>query len=257
MSYVRSDSVIGLGTGSTAAFAVDRLGDLLASGALSGVRGVPTSVRTLEQAVSRGIPVDTLDGAPCLSVAIDGADEVDLSTLDVVKGRGGALLREKMVERAAELFVCIVDESKVVEGLGGSTLAVPVEIVRFCHVHTARRVLDAAAQHAGPGNAARLVLRGAGPGAGLPDAAGGGVEIRRDALPRGGEGDAAEGLYVTDNGNLIADLFFQGPVADPAALADAIAAVEGVVEHGLFLGMVDVCIVAGKNGISVHERKRI
>lgn len=131
--------MVGLGTGSTAAYAVDRLGDLLASGELTGVVGVPTSVATELQAAGRGIPLATLDEQPKLDVAIDGADEVDPS-LDVVKGRGGALLREKMVERASDLFVCIVDDSKLVDGLGGSKLAVPVEIVQFCWRYNLERL---------------------------------------------------------------------------------------------------------------------
>ena len=125
--------VVGLGTGSTAAFAVERLGQLLKEGKLTNIVGVPTSVRTFEQAKALGIPLATLDTQPKLDVAIDGADEVD-PNLDVVKGRGGALLREKMVEMASAKFVCIVDDSKLVKGLGGSKLAMPVEIVQFCHL---------------------------------------------------------------------------------------------------------------------------
>lgn len=241
--------MIGLGTGSTAAFAVDRLGDLLASGELRNVVGVPTSVKTFSQAQGRGIPLETLDGAPCLSVAIDGADEVDLATLNVVKGRGGALLREKMVERMAECFVCIVDESKIVDGLGASRLAVPVEIVQFCHVHTARRVLDAACRHGGE-QTVKLVLRGK--DGSEPHQ--GGLEIRRDAEPDR-NADLVSSLFVTDNGNFIADLFFEKAIPNPAALAAHLQDTEGVVEHGFFLGMVDVCIVAGKDGIKVYQRK--
>lgn len=129
VEYVKSNMVVGLGTGSTAAFAVDRIGQLMKEGKLTNIIGVPTSVRTLEQAKGLGIPLATLDEQPVIDVAIDGADEVD-PNLDVVKGRGGALLREKMVELAAKQFVCIVDDSKMVKGLGGSKLAMPVEIVQ-------------------------------------------------------------------------------------------------------------------------------
>lgn len=97
VEYVKSDMVVGLGTGSTAAFAVDRIGQLLKEGKLKNIIGVPTSIRTFEQAKALGIPLATLDEQPHINVAIDGADEVD-PNLDVVKGRGGALLREKMVE---------------------------------------------------------------------------------------------------------------------------------------------------------------
>lgn len=101
VEYVQSDMVVGLGTGSTAAFAVDRIGQLLKEGKLKNIIGVPTSIRTYEQAKSLGIPLATLDEQPHIHVAIDGADEVD-PNLDVVKGRGGALLREKMVEMASD-----------------------------------------------------------------------------------------------------------------------------------------------------------
>lgn len=138
VDYVKSGMVVGLGTGSTAAFAVDRLGQLLKDGQLKDIVGVPTSVRTYEQAKSLGIPLATLDEQPKIDVAIDGADEVD-PNLDVVKGRGGALLREKMVEKASKKFVCIVDDTKLVEGLGGSKLAMPVEITQFCHKYTQQR----------------------------------------------------------------------------------------------------------------------
>jgi ribose 5-phosphate isomerase A len=138
VEYVQSGMVVGLGTGSTAAFAVDRIGQLLKDGTLKDIVGVPTSIRTYEQAKSLGIPLATLDEQPKIDVAIDGADEVD-PNLDVVKGRGGALLREKMVEMASAKFVCIVDDTKLVKGLGGSKLAMPVEIVQFCHKYTLQR----------------------------------------------------------------------------------------------------------------------
>ncbi|KAI3427968.1 hypothetical protein D9Q98_006358 [Chlorella vulgaris] len=219
VDYVKSGMVVGLGTGSTAAFAVDRIGDLLASGELKDIVGVPTSVRTYEQAKGRGIPLATLDEQPKLDVAIDGADEVD-PNLDVVKGRGGALLREKMVEMASAKFVCIVDDSKLVEGLGGSKLAMPVEIVQFCHLYTLNRLQA------------------------LPEVAGCVAKLRM-------EGDAP---YVTDNSNYIVDLYFDTPIADSQAASKAILALEGVVDHGLFLDMVDVCIIAGKEGMEVKER---
>jgi ribose 5-phosphate isomerase A len=176
-------------------------------------------VRTYEQAKSLGIPLATLDEQPKLDVAIDGADEVD-PNLDVVKGRGGALLREKMVEMASAKFVCIVDDSKLVEGLGGSKDAMPVEIVQFCHIYTLRRLQD------------------------LPEVAGCEARLRMN-------GDKP---YVTDNSNYIVDLYFQTPIKDAQAASKAILALEGVVDHGLFLDMVDVCIIAGKNGVELKER---
>merc|ERR1719310_1580182 len=114
--YVKSGMKVGLGTGSTAAFAVERVGELLKSGELKDIVGIPTSIRTKEQAEELGIPLATLDQYSNLDVAIDGADEVD-PDLNLVKGGGGALLREKMVEVCAKKFIVIVDESKLCDGL--------------------------------------------------------------------------------------------------------------------------------------------
>jgi ribose 5-phosphate isomerase A len=219
VEYVKSGMVVGLGTGSTAAFAVDRIGELLKSGALKNIIGVPTSIRTYEQALSLGIPLATLDEQPHLDVAIDGADEVD-PDLNVVKGRGGALLREKMVEMASDKFVCIVDDSKMVSGLGGSKLAMPVEIVQFCSKYTLQRLEKLASV---AGSKAKLRMNGDKP-------------------------------YVTDNSNFIVDLYFETPIKDSYAASKDILALEGVVDHGLFLDMVDVCIIAGKTGVEVKEK---
>jgi ribose 5-phosphate isomerase A len=220
VDYVKSGMVVGLGTGSTAAFAVDRIGQLMKDGVLTDIVGVPTSIRTYEQALALGIPLATLDEQPKIDVAIDGADEVD-PNLDVVKGRGGALLREKMVEATSTTFVCIVDDSKLVSGLGGSKLAMPVEIVQFCWKYSLNRLKN------------------------LPEVAGCEATLRMD-------GDKP---YVTDNSNYIVDLYFETPIKDSHAAAKAISACEGVVEHGLFLDMVDVCIIAGGNGVEVKKRK--
>lgn len=222
VEYIKSGMVVGLGTGSTAAFAVDRLGDLLESGELKDIVAVPTSVRTYEQAMGRGIPLATLDEQPRLDVAIDGADEVD-PNLDVVKGRGGALLREKMVEMASDKFVCIVDDSKLVEGLGGSKLAMPVEIVQFCWKYNLERIRA------------------------LPEVAGCEAKLRM-------EGDSP---YVTDNSNYIVDLYFEEPIKDSKAAADALISLEGVVDHGLFLDMVDVCIIAASDGVVVKDKAAV
>jgi len=219
VEYVQSGMKVGLGTGSTAAFAVDRLGDLLNRGELKDILAVPTSKRTEEQARALGIPLATLDEVPKLDVAIDGADEVD-PALNVVKGRGGALLREKMVEMASDKFVCIVDNSKLVDGLGGSKLAMPVEIVQFCWKYNLERLAN------------------------LPEVAGCRAELRM-------EGDSP---YVTDNSNYIVDLYFDEPIKDSYAAARAISALEGVVDHGLFLDMVTTCIIAGDSGVEVKDK---
>ncbi|KAK4530529.1 hypothetical protein CCYA_CCYA04G1386 [Cyanidiococcus yangmingshanensis] len=217
--YVRSGMVVGLGTGSTAAFAVERLGQKLASGELRDIRCVPTSLRTEEQARSLNIPLTTLDSDSELDVAIDGADEVD-PALNLVKGRGGALLREKMVEVCAKKFVVIVDESKLVPGLGVSG-AMPVEITPFCWQHTMRKI------------------------AALPSLAGCRAEPRRDA---------SGALYVTDNHNYIVDLYFEKPIADADRAAKELQDTVGVVEHGLFLGMASVVVIAGAQ--KIYEKHR-
>lgn len=131
--------VLGLGTGSTAAFAVSRIGELLSAGKLTNIVGIPTSKRTAEQAASLGIPLSVLDDHPRIDLAIDGADEVD-PDLNLVKGRGGALLREKMVEAASDKFIVVVDDTKLVDGLGGSRLAMPVEVVQFCWKYNLKRL---------------------------------------------------------------------------------------------------------------------
>merc|ERR1712194_146919 len=137
--YAKSGMVVGLGTGSTAYFAVERLGQKLKSGELKDIVSIPTSVRTKEQAESLGIPLVTLDTHSKLDVAIDGADEVD-PDFNLVKGGGGALLREKMVEVCADKFIVIVDESKLCDGLGPG-FPLPVEITPFCHEHTLRKIV--------------------------------------------------------------------------------------------------------------------
>lgn len=220
VEYVRSGMVLGLGTGSTAAFVVAKLGDLLSSGELTNIVGVPTSKRTFEQANSLKIPLATLDTHPHIDLAIDGADEVD-PNLDLVKGRGGALLREKMVEAASDKFVVVVDDSKLVSGLGGSGLAMPVEVVQFCWKYNQVRLQELFKEE---GCEAKLRLDG-------------------DGKP-----------YVTDNANYIVDLYFKNPIKDSSAAGKEISAFEGVVEHGLFLDMTTAVIIAGKNGVEVQSK---
>jgi ribose 5-phosphate isomerase A len=223
--YVKSGMVVGLGTGSTAYFAVERVGQLLESGELKDIVCIPTSVRTKEQAESLGIPLVTLDTHSKLDVAIDGADEVD-PDLNLVKGGGGALLREKMVEIVSDKFIVIVDESKLCDGLGPG-FPVPVEITPFCHEHTMRTV---AALPACEG--CEPVLRMGSSSSNVPD------------------GDE---IAVTDNGNYIVDLHFKEPIKDAPAMAQQIKNTVGVVDHGLFCGMTTAVIIAGKDGISVKD----
>ncbi|KAI0501199.1 hypothetical protein KFK09_016142 [Dendrobium nobile] len=220
VEYVKSGMVLGLGTGSTAAFVVSEISDLLSSGKLSDVIGVPTSKRTFEQAKSLGIPLSTLDEHPRLDLAIDGADEVD-PYLNLVKGRGGALLREKMVEAASDKFIVVVDETKLVTGLGGSGLAMPVEVVQFCWQYNLTRLQELFKEE---GCEAKL-------------------RLDPDGKP-----------YVTDNSNYIVDLYFKTPIVDANAAGKEISALEGVVEHGLFLDMAAAVIIAGKEGINIKTK---
>ena len=222
--YVKSGMKIGLGTGSTAAFAVERVGELLKSGALKDIVAIPTSVATQKQAEGLGIPLATLDSYSELDVAIDGADEVD-PDLNLVKGGGGALLREKMVEVQAKQFIVIVDESKLCDGLGPG-FPLPVEITPFCHEHTLRKV------------------------AALPSLAGCEAKLRMGAVSTGSKVDG-DAIAVTDNGNYIVDLFFKEPIKNAVKAGEELKATVGVVDHGLFCGMASCCIVAGKDGVSL------
>ncbi|RDY08036.1 putative ribose-5-phosphate isomerase 3, chloroplastic, partial [Mucuna pruriens] len=217
---VKSGMVLGLGTGSTAAFVVAKLGALISSGQLTDIVGVPTSKRTEEQARSLGIPLSVLDDNPRLDLAIDGADEVD-PDLNLVKGRGGALLREKMVEAASAKFVVVVDDTKLVDGLGGSGLAMPVEVVQFCWKYNLVRLQELFKEE---GCDAKLRL------------------------------DDSGKPYVTDNSNYIVDLYFKTPIKDALAAGAEISALEGVVEHGLFLNMATSVIIAAKSGVLVKNK---
>lgn len=224
--YVRSGMVVGLGTGSTAYFAVERVGQKLASGQLRDIVAIPTSARTKEQAEKLGIPLATLDTHPKIDVAIDGADSVD-PNLNLVKGGGGAHFREKIVEAAAKTFVVIVDDSKLCSSLGPH-FPIPVEIVPFCHEHT-RRCIESLPALKG----CRAVLRLGSAANNKPD------------------GDKPA---VTDNGNYIVDLHFDQPLQDPRAAAEQLKHTVGVVEHGLFIGMASAVVIAGQDGISVQQR---
>jgi len=204
LELVHDGMLLGLGSGSTARHFTQGLGRLVEGG--MKVRAVPTSRETAELAAGLGIPIVTeLIGQ--IDLAVDGADEVD-PALNLIKGRGGALFREKVVAAASKRFVVVVDESKLVKQLGVGVL--PVEVLPFLWRSTAERL-------------AAL-----------------GVSL----VVRGGE----ETPYITDNGNLILDVTVEGGIADAKQLANDLKLMTGVVEHGLFLGMTDTVIVAGPDG---------
>ena len=210
VELITSGTAIGLGTGSTVRPLLELLGARLASGALRDVVAVPTSEDTATRCRALGIPLATLDQHPRLALVIDGADEIG-PRLDLIKGLGGALLREKLVALAARRYVIIADESKRVRKLG-TRAPVPVEVVAFgWTTHTAF-----------------FERLGAVP-----------------ALRRGSDGEP----YRTDGGNYIVDCRFPHGISDSAALARALAKRPGIVEDGLFLRMADLAFLAGPRGV--------
>lgn len=210
---------VGLGTGSTAAHFVALLGERVKAGL--SVICVPTSEETRQFGESRGIKMSTLEEVPELDITFDGADEID-DELRMIKGGGGALLREKIVAMASDRVVIMVDESKVVERLGAFKL--PVEVVQFGLTAT-RDMMETLADDCG---------------------CEGEIELRmaKDGKP-----------FVTDNGNYILDCNF-GRIDDPEELDDALKFIPGVVENGLFLEICDVAIIAGADGVSVVQANR-
>jgi ribose 5-phosphate isomerase A len=197
---VRDSDIVGLGTGSTAYFAVVALGERVKAGLK--IIGIPTSVHTADLARAVGIPLTTLDEHPEIDITIDGADEVD-PKLNLIKGGGGALTREKVVASASKKMVVVADSGKIVRVLGKFPL--PVEVIAF-----ARTVVER-----------KIVALGGSPK----------LRVKADGSP-----------FVTDNGNEILDCSF-GKIADPPALARSLSDIPGVVEHGLFIGLAKLVVV--------------
>ena len=217
LDHVESGMRLGLGTGSTANHFVALLGERVRSGLK--VVGVPTSERTGAMAREFGIPLTTLDETPELDLAVDGTDEID-SALRMIKGGGGALLREKIVASASRAMLVIADHTKKVAVLGAFPL--PIEVVPFGLETTRRAIVRAAA------------------------AAGCNGEVRLRRLENGQ-------ALATDSGHVILDGAF-GAIADPEGLADRLAAIPGVVEHGLFIGLAREALIAGPDGIELLAR---
>jgi ribose 5-phosphate isomerase A len=213
VELVSNGMVVGLGSGSTARYATLRIAERLREGTLRDIVAIPTSEETAQLARREGIALTTLEEHPRIAVTIDGADEVD-PRLDVIKGLGGFLLREKIVAFATEREVIVVDASKMSSRLGTKS-PVPVEVIQFGWRNT-----EAALVRTG----ARTTLRQVG---GAP--------------------------YVTDEGNYIIDCVYDG-IASPAELAIALHAIPGVVENGLFLGLVKTVIVASPTEVDMLER---
>ena len=208
---VEAGMIVGLGTGSTAAWFVRAL----AARGLPDLRCVPTSEATAELARELGLPLSTLEDTPRIDLTVDGADEVGPG-LALIKGGGAALLREKLVWEASARCIVIADAAKVVKTLG--RFALPTEVVAFGHKTTANRIADVLVDH----------------------------DIAMPARVR----QAERGLVRTDGGNLIYDAAC-GTIRDPARLADDLKLITGVVEHGLFLDLADEAIIGGDGGVEV------
>ncbi|HKH98501.1 MAG TPA: ribose-5-phosphate isomerase RpiA [Candidatus Sulfotelmatobacter sp.] len=211
LQFVKDGQVVGLGTGSTAAYFIKLLGEQVKNGLR--IRGIPTSVRSRDLALSLGIPLTTLDECQEIAVTVDGADEVD-PKLRLIKGGGGALLREKIVASATKQLVIVADASKQVPVLGKFPL--PVEVIPFARVLVAKRIAALGAEV--------------------------GVRTGADGKP-----------YVTDEHNHILDCRF-GQIPDADGLARQLSEMPGVVEHGLFIGMASVVLLA--QGSTIVELRR-
>jgi ribose 5-phosphate isomerase A len=212
---VEDGMILGLGTGSTAAHVVERLGERVAAGLK--VKGIPTSERTAEQARQLGIPITGFAEYQKIDLTIDGADEVEHGSLNLIKGLGGALLREKIVAAASARFLVVVDHDKIVDRLGAHT-PVPVEVARFGWQATARA----------------LERLGCVP------------ELRHDDANR---------PYVTDGGNFILDCRFRS-LADPGLVEREIAMTVGTIESGLFIARSSAVVVASATGVEVLTPSR-
>jgi ribose 5-phosphate isomerase A len=201
LKYVREGQVVGLGTGSTATIAIRLLGELVRGGLK--IRGIPTSIASRDLAMQLGIPLTTFEEVQQIDVTIDGADEFD-PALNLIKGGGGAMLREKVVASATKQLVIVTDSSKQVQVLGKFPL--PVEVIGFAEPLVAKEIADLGA---------RVVQRK----------------------------DSAGKSYLTDEGHHILDCHF-GEIPDPPALARRLSDMPGIVEHGLFVGMASVVLMA-------------
>lgn len=212
--FIEDGMVVGLGTGSTAEYFIRALGERVAAGLT--VVGVPTSQWAASLARSCGIPLTDLQSSGRIDITVDGADEIDRATLSSLKGRGGAMVREKLVAIASERVVLIADESKLVDRLGFSH-PVPVEVISFGWLVPAIQL----------------------------DRLGGQARLRTI--------EPGTSPFISDNGNLVLDVAF-GPIDHPVELARSIKAITGVVDHGLFIDIADSALIGTTRGVTTIDR---
>jgi ribose 5-phosphate isomerase A len=215
VEYIKEGMIVGLGTGSTVEYSLKKLGKLVRDGLK--IKGIPTSIHTQRIAKKEKIPLTTLEENPVIDLAIDGADEVD-SDLNLIKGGGGALVREKIIAYNSKKVIIVIDDSKIVKALG-IDFPLPVEVVKFGWTSTKKTL----------------------------EKIGCNVELRRVM-----ENEP----YITDNSNYILDCEFER-IVEPEQLEIDINNIPGVVENGLFIGLADEVIVGGKQGISTLNKETV
>jgi ribose 5-phosphate isomerase A len=211
VEYVKDEMVVGLGTGSTVFYAIKKIGERVKNGL--DIIGIPTSVETEKLAKQIGIQLSTLEEHPVIDVTIDGADEID-KKLNLIKGMGGALLREKIVASASKKEIIAADTSKLVDTLGTKS-PLPVEVTRFGWSSVAKKISELGCN----------------------------VGLRK----KNGE------IFITDNGNYILDCKFH-QIDKPKEMEQKINLIPGVLENGLFIGLADVAVVASEKGIKIIEK---
>ena len=214
LEYVESGMILGLGTGSTVAHLLDLLGQKIRDGELKDIVGIPTSVRTVKEGRQAGIELVDLVDRDHIDLTIDGTDEVT-PQLDLIKGLGGALLREKMGAQSSDRLVIIADAGKTVDKIG-TKCPLPIEVVSWGQGSHVRFLESIGAEVA--------------------------MRMQEDGSPQ-----------MSDNGNLLLDCTFAGGIDDPQLLDVELHARAGIVETGLFLGLADVAVIAGETGIEVWE----
>lgn len=213
VSYLSSNSIIGLGTGSTVYFALEYISEFLKAGKLKNIKGIPSSRTTEELATKFNIPLTTLSENPVIDVNIDGADEVDRE-LNLIKGGGGALLREKIIAQASKKNIIMVDNSKLSNSLG-ENFYLPVEIIPFA-----------------VGSESEFLRR-----------LGFTLKLRMKN----------DKEFITDQGNYIIDLYC-GIIERPNELNDLLHSRAGIVEHGLFIGLTDILVIGNQSGVEIRNR---